>query len=45
MYKNKLKDGDLDNFTSEQIEEMKAICKERSDYFDEMYEVVNGVSC
>ncbi len=45
MYKNKLKDGDLDNFTSEQIEEMKAICKERNDYFDEMYEVVNGVSC
>ena len=29
MYKNKLKDGDLDRFTSEQIEEMKAVCEKR----------------
>ena len=45
MYKGKLKDGDLDNFTDEQIAEMKAICKERAEYFDDMYEVVNGVGC
>ena len=43
MYKNKLKDGDLDAFTPEQIEEMKAICKERHEYFVNMYEVVNAI--
>ena len=43
MYKNKLKDGDLDAFTPEQIDEMKAICKERHDYFVNMYEVVNAI--
>ena len=45
MYKGKLKDGDLDKFTKEQIAEMEAICKERREYFDEMYEVVNAISC
>lgn len=45
MYKNKLKDGDLDAFSPEQIEEMKALCKERHDYFVEMYEIVNTVGC
>ena len=29
MYKGKLKDGDLDAFTPEQIEEMKAICAKK----------------
>ena len=43
MYKGKLKDGDLDKFTPEQIEEMKAICKERHQYFVDMYEVVNAI--
>lgn len=43
MYKNKLKDGDLDKFTPEQIEEMKAICKERRDYFINIYEVINSI--
>ena len=43
MYKNKLKDGDLDAFTEEQIEEMKKICKERHNYFVNMYEVVNAI--
>lgn len=45
MYKNKLKDGDLDNFTKEQIDEMKAICKERHDYFVDLYKIVNSVGC
>jgi 6-phosphofructokinase 1 len=29
MYKNKLKDGDLDGFTPEQLKEMEAICEKR----------------
>ena len=45
MYKNKLKDGDLDKFTTEQIEEMKAICEERRQYFTDMYELVNSLGC
>ncbi len=43
MYKNKLKDDDLEGFTDEQIKQMKAICKERRDYFVNMYEVVNAI--
>lgn len=45
MYKNKLKDGDLDKFSTEQIEEMKAICEERRQYFIDMYELVNSLGC
>lgn len=44
MYKNKLKDGDLEKFSEAQIEEMKKICDERRKYFDEMYDVVNTIS-
>ena len=29
MYKNKLKPGDLDAFTPEQLEQMKALCEKR----------------
>ncbi len=45
MYKNKLKDGDLDKFTKEQIAEMEAICVERRKYFDDMYKIVNAIGC
>ena len=45
MYKGKLKDGDLDKFTKEQLAEMEAICKERREYFDDMYEIVNAIGC
>ena len=45
MYKGKLKDGDLDKFTPEQIKEMEAICAERRKYFTDMYEVVNAIGC
>jgi hypothetical protein len=45
MYKNKLKDNDLDGFTDEQLKQMKDICNERRRYFDNMYEIVNGTSC
>lgn len=43
MYKNKLKDGDLDKFSAEDIAKMEAICAERRKYFDDMYEVVNEI--
>ncbi len=45
MYKGKLKDGDLDKFSKEQIAEMEAICEERRAYFDDMYKIVNAVGC
>ena len=45
MYKSKLKDGDLDAFTAEQINEMKALCEERHQYFEEMYRIVNTIGC
>ena len=45
MYKNKLKDGDLDNFTKEQIDEMKAICEERRTYFKNICDVINTIGC
>ena len=45
MYKGKLKDGDLDAFTPEQIEEMKALCEERREYFENMYKIVNSIGC
>ncbi len=45
MYKGKLKDGDLERFTKEQIAEMEAICEERRAYFDEMYKIVNAIGC
>ena len=40
MFKNKLKDGDLDGFSAEEIEKMKALCAERRDYFDDMYDIM-----
>lgn len=40
MFKNKLKDGDLDSFSAEEIEKMKALCAERREYFDDMYDIM-----
>lgn len=45
MFKNKLKDGDLDAFTPEQIEEMKALCAERRAYFEDMYDIMKTIGC
>ena len=45
MYKGKLKDGDLEKFTAEQVAEMEAICAERRAYFDDMYKIVNAIGC
>lgn len=44
MYKGTLKDGDLDKFSKEQVEEMKRLCNERNDYFKEMYRIANTIS-
>ena len=44
MYKNKLKPGDLDAFTPEQIEQMKAICAKRVAEIEELYRVASDVS-
>lgn len=36
MFKNKLKDGDLERFTPDEIELMKKICREKQASFDDM---------
>ena len=40
MYKNKLREGDLDKFTPEQIEEMKSICQARKNYIERLEDVL-----
>ena len=37
MYKNKLKDGDLDNFTVEQVESMRTHCQNRRAKVERLY--------
>ena len=44
MYKGTLKEGDLDRFSPEQIEDMKAFCKMRADEFEALYKVANIIS-
>jgi len=39
MYKNTLKDGDLERFTPEEIERMKAICEKRTARVKELYDL------
>lgn len=43
MYKNKLKDGDLDKFTPEEVEKMKAIAKKRTAEIANLYKVAFDV--
>ncbi len=43
MYKNKLKDGDLDMFSAEQLDQMRAICKKRSDEIQHLYQISRDV--
>lgn len=40
MYKGKLQEGDLDNFSVEDVNEMKAICKSRRDYIERLEDVL-----
>ena len=44
MYKNKLKDGDLDQFTVEQIAAMKETCRERSEHIRRLYQTALDIS-
>ena len=44
MYKNKLKPGDLDKFTPEQIEDMKALAAKRVAEVQRLYKVASDVS-
>ncbi len=43
MYKNKLKDGDLDGFTPEQLEGMKQLCEKRREEIENLYKVAGHV--
>ncbi len=44
MFKGKLKDGDLDAYSTEQIADMKALCTERQAFFDELYALANALA-
>ena len=44
MYKNKLKDGDLDKFSSEQVAEMRTFCERKTAYVRELYDLANALS-
>ena len=44
MYKNKLKDGDLDKFSEEDIERMRKICNRRRAEINELYSVINDLA-
>lgn len=44
MYKNKLKDGDLDGFTAQQIDDMKALCQKRVTEIQRLYTVARDVA-
>ncbi|MBE6656151.1 MAG: 6-phosphofructokinase [Ruminococcaceae bacterium] len=44
MYKDKLKDGDLDTFTKEQLEEMKEICEKKKSLITRICASVDKIS-
>lgn len=44
MYKNKLKDGDLDKYGEEDIAAMKAICAKRTAEVQELYKIANEIA-
>ena len=44
MYKNKLKEGDLDKFSQEEIAQMKAICEKRRAEIEDLYALVNDIA-
>lgn len=44
MYKNKLKDGDLDKFTAEQVASMKAFCAAKQAEFADMMDVIKTLA-
>ena len=44
MYKKKLKEGDLDKYSAEEIAEMEAICQKRRDEIEELYKIANDIA-
>lgn len=44
MYKNKLKPGDLDRFSPEQLEDMKALCEKRRAEIRNLSAIANDVA-
>ncbi|MBQ3639507.1 MAG: ATP-dependent 6-phosphofructokinase [Clostridia bacterium] len=44
MYKNKLKDGDLDRFTPQQIEDMMSICEKRRSEIAALYDAAEHIA-
>ena len=44
MYKGKLKDGDLDKYSEEQVERMKAFCANKAAKFRDVYETAYLIS-
>ena len=44
MYKNTLKEGDLDKYSEEEIARMKAICEKRRSQMAELYEIANEIA-
>ncbi len=44
MYKNKLKSGDLDAFSAEELDAMKALCQKRVDEIRNLYTVAQDVA-
>lgn len=45
MYKNKLKDGDLDRFSADQIAEMKQLSEKRTEEIRNLYRIASDVGC
>ena len=43
MYKNKLKDGDLDKYNDEELAEMRRICQKRVDEINETYHIAYDI--
>lgn len=41
MYKGKLKNGDLEKFTDDQLAEMEAICEKRRNEINDLYRIAN----
>ncbi|MBR3639440.1 MAG: hypothetical protein IKN50_02415, partial [Clostridia bacterium] len=44
MYKGTLKDGMLDRFSPEQIEEMRRLIEEKKQYFKDTYAMMERIS-
>ncbi len=44
MYKNKLKEGDLDKYSEEELAEMKATCEAKRQNFIDLYKIMDEIS-